>query len=207
MTTKDRPLRVATYCRVSRSDQNPQLQAHETQRLVEGRGWNLVAKYADVGVSGSKDRRPQLDKLLAGARRGEYDVLVVWRSDRLFRSLRHMVTTIEELSAMGVGFTSVMEPFDTTTPTGKLLLHLVSAFAEFERQVLIERTKAGLAAARRRGAQIGRPRVHVPVAEAIRMKRQGVSLRQIAKKLRVGVATLHRALKAATDEPPLEDEE
>jgi DNA invertase Pin-like site-specific DNA recombinase len=137
----------------------------------------------------------------------EFDTILVWRSDRLFRSLRHMVITIEELAALGVDFVSVTEPFDTTTPQGRLLLHLVSAFAEFEKQVLIERTKAGLDAARRRGARIGRPRVHVDVARAIKLRREGLSLRNIARKLGIGCATLCRALQKAEAQPPVVGED
>jgi DNA invertase Pin-like site-specific DNA recombinase len=186
--------RAARYLRVSRSDQNPALQADETGRLIAGRGWTLVDTFLDHGVSGAKDRRPELDRLMEAARRGQFDVLVVWRSDRLFRSLKHLVVTVAELTAMGIDFCSVCEPFDTSTPSGRLLLHLVSAFSEFERNVLIERTKAGIEAARRRGAQIGRPRVRVDVERAVALRAQGRSIRQVARALGCGAATLHRAL-------------
>lgn len=188
--------RAVRYLRVSRSDQNPNLQADETARLIAGRGWDLVDTFLDHGISGTKDRRPELDRLLTLARRGRFDVLVVYRSDRLFRSLKHLVVTVSELAAMGIDFCSVSEPFDTSTPSGRLLLHLVAAFAEFERNVLVERTKAGIAAARLRGAQIGRPRVDVDVARANALRAEGKSLRQTARILKVGCATLHRALVA-----------
>jgi len=164
--------------------------------LIAGRGWDLVDTFLDHGISGTKDRRPELDRLLTLARRGRFDVLVVYRSDRLFRSLKHLVVTVSELAAMGIDFCSVSEPFDTSTPSGRLLLHLVAAFAEFERNVLVERTKAGIAAARLRGAQIGRPRVDVDVARANALRAEGKSLRQTARILKVGCATLHRALVA-----------
>jgi DNA invertase Pin-like site-specific DNA recombinase len=189
------PIRVARYLRVSRADQNPQLQADESERLIKARGWELTSTYLDHGVSGSKDVRPELTKMMAAARRGEFKVLLVWRSDRLFRSLRHMVATIEELAALGVDFCSVTEPFDSTTPSGRLLFHLVSAFAEFERGVLIERTRAGLDAARKRGVRIGRPRVDVDVERARKLRASGKSLREAARLLGVGAATLHRALE------------
>jgi DNA invertase Pin-like site-specific DNA recombinase len=162
--------------------------------LLKNRGWDLVATYLDHGVSGTKDVRPELTKMMTAARRGEFKVVLVWRSDRLFRSLRHMVSTIEELAALGVDFCSVTEPFDSTTPSGRLLFHLVSAFAEFERGVLVERTRAGLEAARRRGARIGRPRVKVDVKEAVKLRASGKSLRETARLLGIGAATLHRAL-------------
>jgi DNA invertase Pin-like site-specific DNA recombinase len=190
MTTK----RAARYLRVSRSDQNPALQADETGRLIAGRGWELVDTFLDHGVSGAKDRRPELDRLMEAAKQGAFDVLVVWKSDRLFRSLKHMVVALDELAALGIDFVSVTESFDTTTPQGRLLLHLVSSFAEFERSLLIERTRAGIEAARRRGAQIGRPRVRVDVERAVALRAQGRSIRQVARMLGCGAATLHRAL-------------
>lgn len=190
-------VKVARYIRVSRSDQNPALQSDETQRLIDHRGWELTATYLDHGISGSKDTRPELVKMMAAARRGQFKILLVWRSDRLFRSLRHMIGTIEELAALGVDFCSVSEPFDSTTPSGRLLFHLVSAFGEFERGVLIERTKAGLDAARRRGVKIGRPRVDVDVDRALKLRATGKSLRETARLLGVGAATLHRALEKA----------
>jgi DNA invertase Pin-like site-specific DNA recombinase len=189
------PIRVARYLRVSRADQNPQLQADESERLVRSRGWELVDTFLDHGFSGAKDRRPELTRMMTRARRGDFKVLVVWKSDRLFRSLSHMVGTIAELAALGVDFCSVSEPFDSTTPSGKLLFHLVSAFAEFERAVLIERTKAGLHAARRRGVKIGRPRVQVDVKRAMDLRSSGMSLRETARILGIGAATLHRAIE------------
>jgi DNA invertase Pin-like site-specific DNA recombinase len=187
--------RAACYLRVSTSDQREGLQADETQELIERRGWELADTYCDHGISGSKERRPALDRLLADARRRRFDLIVVWKSDRLFRSLKHMVNTLDELAALGVGFISVTEPLlDTTTPQGRLLLHLVSAFAEFEKATLIERTRAGLAAAKRRGARLGRPRADLDVLRARAMRAAGLSLRAIAAELGVKPSTLHRAL-------------
>lgn len=124
-------------------------------------------------------------------------MLVVWRSDRLFRSLQHMVNCLAELEARRIHFVSATEIFDTTTPQGKLLFHLVSAFAEFERQVLISRTRAGIEAARRRGAVIGRPRVALDVAKAHQLRSGGASYRDIASQLGVSVGKLHGALRAS----------
>jgi DNA invertase Pin-like site-specific DNA recombinase len=182
------------YCRVSRLDQNPQLQEHEAKELVGRRGWDLTEVYLDHGVSGSREKRPELDRLLADAKKRKFDILVVWRSDRFFRSLRHMVNTLADLDAIGVRFVSVTEPFDGTTPQGQLLIHLVSAFSEFERQILIERTKAGLAAAKRRGARLGRPRVVVDRDRAKKLQGEGWSIRKIALNMKVGIGTVQRAL-------------
>ena len=192
-----KPLRIARYLRVSKLDQDPQLQDDESAQFAAARGWTVVDTYLDHGVSGARERRPELDRMMKDARKRRFDAIVVWRSDRLFRSLRHMIATIEELSSLGVGFISVREPFDTTTPSGKLMLHLVSAFAEFEKSVLVERVKAGLAVARRRGKKIGRPRVRVDVDRARVLRGQGNSLRQVARELKVGVATLCRALQSS----------
>jgi DNA invertase Pin-like site-specific DNA recombinase len=198
-----RGYRVARYLRISRLDQRPELQADETAETIARRGWTLTDSYLDKGISGSRERRPELDRLLADARRGRFDILVVWRSDRLFRSLKHMVNVLDELAALGIAFVSATEVFDTTTPQGRLLLHLVAAFAEFERGVLIERTKSGIEAARRRGAKLGRPRVVVDVVRAKHLLSTGKSLRQTAKVLGCGAATVHRALTAASVSDPI----
>jgi DNA invertase Pin-like site-specific DNA recombinase len=152
-------LRVARYLRVSRVDQNPALQDDETADVIARRGWKLTDTYTDHGISGSREKRPELDRLLRDARRGRFNLVCVWKADRLFRSLRAMVNTLDEWSALGIGFVSATEAFDTTTPQGKLM-HLTSAFAEFERNLIIERTKAGIAAAKRRKLREGAGRVH-----------------------------------------------
>jgi DNA invertase Pin-like site-specific DNA recombinase len=196
-TTAKSP-RVALYARVSRGDQNPALQIDEMKMLAERRGWDVYGMYVDQGFSGTKDRRPELDRLLKDVRRGHIDILCVWRSDRLFRSLKHMVTTVEELAALGVCFTSVTEPFDGTTPSGKLLLHVISAMAEFERAILVERVCAGLDAARRRGTRIGRPHVRIDLERAHDLRRAGRSFRAIALTLGIGETTVRRALSTDT---------
>lgn len=188
--------RAAIYARVSRSDQSIALQLDDASALVKGRGWELVETFHDEGFSGTKASRPALDRMLADARRRRFDVLVVWRSDRLFRSLSEMVRTLEELAAWGVDFVSVREPFDTRSPTGKLLLHIVAAMAEFERAIIVERSIAGVAAARRRGVRIGRPRRSLDVARARKMIRPGVSMQEIAKAMNVPRTTLMRKLRA-----------
>jgi DNA invertase Pin-like site-specific DNA recombinase len=139
-------LRCVRYLRVSRADQREDLQDDETSDMIKRRGWQLTKTYTDHGVSGSRERRPQLDLMLEDAKRGRFDILIVWRSDRLFRSLKNMVNTLAELDALKIAFVSVTEVFDTTTPQGRLLLHLVSAFGQFERETIVERVRAGVAA-------------------------------------------------------------
>ena len=157
----------------------------------------LVETFIDHGVSGATAKRPELRRLLERAKLGDFEVLVVYRSDRLFRSLPNMVTTLADLAALGVDFVSVTEPFDSSSPSGKLMIHLVAAFAAFERDVLIARTIDGMAAARRRGARIGRPIVEVDVGEAHRLRANGVPMKKIAGRLGCGVSTVRRALKRA----------
>ena len=158
------------------------------------RGWSSSLLFADDGVSGSHGDRAAFKSMLAAARKRTFDVLVVYRSDRLFRSLTELVTTIDELAELGIGFVSVTEPFDTTTSSGRLLLQICGAFAEFERNVMIERTKSGLDAARRRGATLGRPRRVVDVGLVLRMRATGMENRAIARELEISEATLYRAL-------------
>jgi DNA invertase Pin-like site-specific DNA recombinase len=158
----------------------PQLQDDETAEYIKRRGWELTGTYTDHGVSGARERRPELDRLLADARRRRFDVLVVWRSDRMFRSIKNMVVTLEELASLGVVYTSVTEPFNMSCASGRLLTHIVSAMAEFERTLIVERTSAGLAAARRRGVRLGRPPARLDVERIRELQGQGWSIRKIA---------------------------
>ncbi len=149
-------MRVAIYARVSTFDQEPENQLAELRQYVRARGWTSV-EYVDRGISGSKDRRPALDQLVADARRRKFDVLLCWRLDRLGRNLRHLVVLLEELRAVGVAFVSLNEGIDATTPAGTLQLHVLAALAEFERERIRERVHAGLARARTQGTRLGRP--------------------------------------------------
>ena len=150
-------MRAAIYARVSTFDQEPENQLAEIRRYVAARGWT-AEEYVDRGISGAKDRRPALDRLLIDARRRRFDVLVVWRLDRLGRNLRHLITLLEELQALGIAFVSLNEGIDATTPAGKLQMHILGAIAEFERARIAERVKAGLQRARAQGKRLGRPR-------------------------------------------------
>ena len=141
-------MRAALYARVSTLDQEPENQLQELRRYVEARGWT-GSEYVDHGVSGTKDRRPALDRLVADARRRKVDTVVVWRLDRLGRSLKHLVTLLDELQALGVGFVSLGEGIDLQTPAGRLQLHILAALSEFERARIAERVAAGLARAKR----------------------------------------------------------
>ena len=158
-TKAEGAMRAAIYARVSTLDQEPENQLQELRRYIQARGWTAI-EFVDRGVSGAKDRRPALDELLKDARRRKFDVLVCWRLDRLGRNLRHLVTLLDELRALGIGFVTLGEGIDTSTPAGKLQLHILSAIAEFERERIRERVLAGLQRARMQGKRLGRPRTH-----------------------------------------------
>ena len=143
-------LHAAIYARVSTLDQEPENQLAELRRYVAARGWT-GSEYVDHGVSGAKERRPALDRLITDAKRRGFDVLVCWRLDRLGRNLRHLVTLLDELHEVGVSFVSLGEGIDCTTPSGRLQLHVLAALAEFERARIGERVKAGLARGGPRG--------------------------------------------------------
>ena len=183
--------RAALYARVSTLDQEPENQLAELRRYVAARDW-VAIEYVDQGVSGAKDRRPALDRLVADARRRQVDTVVVWRLDRLGRSLKHLVTLLDEFHAVGVGFVSLGEGIDLHTPAGRLQLHILAALAEFERARIAERVAAGLARARRNGTSLGRPEKHVP--ESVLAPVRGLSVREAAQRLGVSPTTAYRWL-------------
>jgi len=157
-------MKPAIYVRVSTVDQSLDNQLDDLKKYIQQRGWEEAVVYSDHGVSGAKDRRPALDDLLKAARRRQIDVVVCWRLDRFGRSLRHLLNVLQELEALGVGFISLNEGLDATTPAGRLQMHLLGAFAEFERARIQERVRAGLARARRQGKRLGPHRAELPAA-------------------------------------------
>ncbi len=188
---------LALYARVSTTDQHPEAQLDALRAYAARRG-GAAGEYVDRGVSGAKDRRLALDRLLADARARRLGAVVVVKLDRLARSVRHLTALAAELASLGVDLVVLDQGIDTGTPTGRLLFHILGSIAEFERDLIRERTRAGLAAARRRGARIGRPRALSPeaVERARRLRRSGRSLAYVAWLLGVGKATVHRALAA-----------
>ncbi len=173
------------------------MQLEELRAYAARRGWIVVSEHVDHGVSGSKDKRPELDALNAKVQRGGVDVVLVWMFSRFARSVRQLVTALEEYRGLCVDFVSVSEAIDTTTAAGKLLFHVIGAVDEFFLDVLKENTRAGLASARRRGKRLGRPRVKVDVDEARRMIASGLSQRATAKALGLPLGTLQNALARA----------
>lgn len=151
--------RVALYARVSTLDkgQDPELQLGELRSFCASRGWTVSGEYVDRGVSGSKESRPELDRMIAAARKREIDVVLVWKLDRFARSLKHLVTAVADFEALGVEFVSLRDTIDLTTPAGRLMFQVIGAMAEFERSLIRERVIAGVQRARAKGKRLGRP--------------------------------------------------
>lgn len=188
-------VRVAIYTRVSTTDQHVEVQAVELRALAAARGWHVVTEYSDVGISGIKASRPGLDSMLRDAALHKFDVLLVWKLDRVGRSLANLLQVIEDLTVAGVGFESAHDPgISTTSATGKLMLSILGAFAAYERGLLIERTRAGVALAKANGKHCGRPRHDLDLRAATILLKQGVSVRQVASMLAVPRGTLQRRL-------------
>jgi putative DNA-invertase from lambdoid prophage Rac len=160
------------------------MQLAELREFAAKRGWQLAGEFVDVGVSGSKDSRPQLDAMMRLAKARKLDVIAVWKLDRFGRSLRHLVDALEELKAVGCAFVSLRDNLDLTTPAGRMMFHVIGAMAEFEHELIRERVRAGLAHARSKGQKLGRPNVHRERdkdAKAIRrMRAEGDSYAEIA---------------------------
>ena len=194
-------LRAAIYARVSTLDQEPENQLVQLRRYTEAREWT-AAEYVDKGVSGAKDSRPALDRLLRDGKQRRFDVLVCWRLDRLGRNLRHLILLLDDLQALGVAFVSLSEGIDATTPAGRLQLHVLGAIAEFERARIAERVKAGLERARARGKRLGRPALRVPLARLDAVK--DLPHWEAALRLGVSVSTIRRWRRVAQNRPPSE---
>jgi DNA invertase Pin-like site-specific DNA recombinase len=189
------PSRAAIYARVSTTNhgQDVQVQTRDIEQFSEARGWRLVDSYLDLGISGTKDKRPQLDRLMADAHKRRFDIVIVWRFDRFARSVSHLLRALETFNALGIAFVSLSEQMDTTTPTGKMIFTVLGAVAELERSLIVERVRAGLRNARAKGKTLGRPRKVVDAGRITALRAQGLSLRSIASELGIGLATLHRA--------------
>ena len=188
------PARVALYVRVSTSDQHPDCQLEPLRQYAAARGLEVVDAYVDHGVSGAKARRPALDRLMTDARRRRFDAVVAVKLDRLARSVHHLTTLGQEFAALGVDLIAVDQSIDTSTPAGRLLFHVLGSIAEFERDLIRERTVAGMAAARRRGKRFGQPRKLRGVTD-LRLEQllaSGRSLRSIARELGCAAATVAR---------------
>jgi len=196
-------VRVAIYARVSTNHhgQDPSVQTRELREYCERRGLEIVGEYVDTGISGAKERRPQLDRLLSDCRRRRLDAVLVYRYDRFARSLRHLVNALEEFRALGIDFISLHEGVDTSTPNGRLVFGIFASIAEFERELIRDRVKSGIAAARSKGKKLGRPRVVVDATQIARLRASGASWPSIARQLGVSVGTVYQAARSLSKIP------
>jgi DNA invertase Pin-like site-specific DNA recombinase len=196
-------MKVAIYTRVSTSNggQSVEMQVRDLRALAGQRGFEIVREYCDEGVSGAKDSWPALDEMLRDAKRGKFQALLTWKLDRLGRSMAHLVRLLEDFRSYGVELISFSEGLDFSTTTGKLLYQVISAFAEFERDCIRERVKAGLRNARAKGRRLGRPPAAVDPARIAQLRAQGLSWPAIAKQLQCGVGTVYRAHQNLSKNP------
>lgn len=197
---------AAIYARVSTNNgQNPEMQLRELREYCHRRGWTVAKEYVDVGISGAKERRPELDRMLADAHRRKFDAVAVWRFDRFARSVSHLLRALEMFRALGIEFVSLSEQVDTSTPTGKMVFTVLGAVAELERSLIAERVRAGLRNAKAKGRKLGRPRSGVDAVEIARLRAQGASWRTVGAALGVAPATAYYAAgKGRLEIPPNE---
>lgn len=188
-------MEAAIYVRISTKEQNLDLQRIELREYCQRRGLKITEEYEDR-MTGSKDNRPALQRLLADARSRKFDVIVVWKIDRFGRSLRHLVNTLADLEALGVAFISLRDSLDFSTPSGKLQFHVLAAVAQFERELIRERVLAGMKMAKKKGVHCGRPRSEVDPARVRKMRDAGSTWENIAAALKVPRTVCQRAVKA-----------
>ncbi len=184
--------KVALYSRVSTKDQDVELQLVELRKYVQDRNWTAYKEYTDIGQSGAKDSRPQLNQLMVDAKRKRFDVVLVWKFDRWARSLKHLVDSLHEFKALDIDFVSLTEGIDTTTPVGMAMFGVIGAMSQLERDLIRERVQAGMKRAKARGKAIGRPKTHLNLDEVKRLWIQGHNVSQISKILNVSRASIYR---------------
>jgi len=192
-------MRAAIYARVSTSNngQSPEMQLHDFGEYCDRRGWVLAGEYVDIGISGTKEKRPELDRLMADARRRKFDVVVVWSFDRMARSVSHLLRVLETFNSLGIAFVSLREQIDTSTPAGKMIFTVLGAVAELERSLIVERVKAGLRKARAKGKKLGRPKKILDVIKIGQLHSAGRSWRKIARVMGCSAKTCRRVWQNA----------
>jgi putative DNA-invertase from lambdoid prophage Rac len=192
-------MRVGIYARVSTvgKGQDTDLQLRELREYAKQRGWTLASEYVDQGISGSKDSRPELNRLMLDAKQRRLDTILVWKLDRFGRSLKHLVCALAELEAVGVAFVSLRDGFDLTTPAGRLMFGVVAAMAEFERDLIRERVKAGMANAKAKGRRVGRKPVAIDHASLAALRAEGQTIRQCAATLGCSRSLVHKSLSVS----------
>ncbi len=190
MTTK----KVGIYVRVSTTEQTTENQVRELQAHSQRQGFEIFKVYADEGISGSVSDRPALGNMLKDARQGKFEILMVWKIDRVARSISHLLEVLADLKGCGVGFVSLTEGINTETAQGRMLASFLGAIAEFEKELIIDRVRSGMARARANGVKVGRPRVGFDVQKAIELKEAGSSWSQVAKVVGASSATIRRVV-------------
>lgn len=201
---KERIVKVALYARCSTHDkgQDPELQLTPLREYCEKRNFTITGEYVDNGVSGTKDSRPQLNRLMEAARKRQVDCIIVWKLDRWGRSLKHLINSLSELQALGISFVSYQENIDLSTPAGKMMFHVIGAMSEFERSLIQERVKAGLENAKRKGKTLGRkpipPVDHMKIIDTY-LSDTSLSIRKIAKRVNMNYGTVNKTLSFFRD--------
>lgn len=193
-------MKIALYARVSTEGQDPEVQLLALRSHAANRGWEIVEEFVDKGFSGAKEKRPALDRLIKAAWAGKFQAVLVWRFDRFARSVKHLVSALENFRNLNFGFISLQEQFDTSTPIGQAMFTIIGAMAQLERDIIRERVKAGLDRARSRGIRLGRPAAVATPDKAALLRHQGLSLQQIADRLRCSRSTARRRLSEAKEE-------
>jgi len=191
-------MRAAIYARVSTNNgQDPEVQIRELREYCQRRGWEIAGEYVDTGISGAKESRPELNRLMADAQRCRFDAIVVWKFDRFARSVSHLLRALETFQALGIEFVSLTEGVDTSTPAGKMVFTVLGAVAELERSLIRERVRAGLRNAKAKGKHVGRPKLALDGSQIARLRAQGLSWLTIGKRLGVGEGTVWRVALAS----------
>jgi DNA invertase Pin-like site-specific DNA recombinase len=173
------------------------MQLRELREYCERRGWTVSGEYVDLGISGARDKRPQLDRMMVEAHKRRFDVVAVWKFDRFARSVSHLLRALDTFRILGIEFVSLSESLDTATPAGRMVFTVLGAVAELERSLIAERVRAGLRNARARGKRLGRPRVAADAATIGRLRSQGLSWAKIARELGIGEGTVYRLARSS----------
>ena len=200
-------MRTAIYCRVSTLDQNPETQLLDLQQLAAQRGFEVVKTFIDHGISGTRARTPGLDEMLADARRGRFEVLLIWSCDRIARSTRHLLEVLDELTRLQIQFVSFREALDTSGALGRAVTVIIGAIAELERSLIVERVRAGMRRAKLEGRHIGRKPLQLDTTAIVADRARGLSLRQIGKAHQISTATARRVLSAQQPGVPMDADE
>jgi DNA invertase Pin-like site-specific DNA recombinase len=198
-------IRAALYARISTLNhgQDPEVQLGELREYCQRRGFEIAHEYVDKGISGSREKRPALDNLLTDCQKRRVDAVVVYRYDRFARSLRQLVNALEEFRSLGIDFISIHEGVDTSTPNGRLVFGIFASIAEFERELIRDRVRSGLAAAKAKGKRVGRPRVAVDVRRIESLRHQGRSWAEITRETGVSKGTAQRAHASSLPKTPV----